>query len=125
MGDAAGPSSGGCVKSVLPPDLEEKRLAIARIHNRLTIILLFGFMGSLLALARFVPRPWNTGGMVTVGLALIGVEIYAIYRIFEYDKTLCVRLRFVCPHCGKPLYEPRGIINVTGRCPKCRKSVAA
>jgi len=113
------------VKSELRPDLEQKRLAIARIHNRLTISLLFGFIGSLLGIVMLVPRPWNKGAMIALGLAILAAEFYALARIFQYDKVLCERLGFLCPHCGKPLYEPRGFINVTGRCPKCGKSVAA
>lgn len=61
--------------------------------------------------------------MVAVGLTLIGVGIYAMYRIIKYDKVLCVRIDFLCPHCSKPIYELRGFINVTGLCPKCGKSV--
>jgi hypothetical protein len=75
------------MKSLPPIDLEEKRPAITRIHNRLTISLLFAFMVS--------------------------------------PAAIVLRLGFFCPRCGKPLYEPRGFINLAGLCSKCRKGMAA
>jgi hypothetical protein len=112
------------MKSVLPPDLESKRLKIARTHNRLVLFMLLGIFVVLLLLIGIAPkgprgRPFLVSGVAT----LVILEGYAIYRIFKYDKQLCVQLDFICPHCHQPLYEPRGFINITGRCPKCKKPI--
>ncbi len=112
------------MKSVLPPDLEAKRLTIAKAHNRLVLGLLAGIFAVLFLLLGIAPknprgRYFLLGGLCT---AMI-LEGYGVYRIFNYDKQLCTRLGFICPHCHKPLYEPRGFINITGRCPKCERLV--
>lgn len=112
------------MKSILPPDLERKRLQIAKIHNRLVVGLLISLFAAwflLLALASFVAA----GPAVLLPALVITVlcEGYGLYRVFQYDKTLCLKLDFMCPHCHQPLYEPRSFINVTGRCPKCKESV--
>jgi hypothetical protein len=99
------------------------RLAIARTHNRLVLVLLGSlFVVVALSVTAF-PRPWRGAAMVFFGVTILVVELWLLYRIFQYDKVLCRRYGFVCPHCQAPLYEPRGFINVTGLCPKCRRSV--
>jgi hypothetical protein len=111
------------MKSVLPPDLELKRLAIGRVHNRLVLALL-GSLFLLLALCVAIfPRPWHVPLVVLVMVTVLAVEFWLIYRLFQYDKVLSLRYGYLCPHCHAPLYEPRGYINMTGLCPKCRRSV--
>jgi hypothetical protein len=111
------------MKSDLPAPLEAKRLAIARIHNRLVLGLLVSlFLAVALSVAVF-PRPWHWPMVVLVGVTILVAEFWSLYRIFQYDKTLSVRYGYLCPHCHAPLYEPRSFINVTGLCPKCRRSV--
>lgn len=112
------------MKSVLPHDLEVKRLTIAKTHNRLVLSLLAGLFAVLFLLIGIAPK--NTRGRYFLFGGLFGAMIlegYGIYRIFQYDKQLCTKLGFICPHCHKPLYEPRGFINITGRCPKCARPV--
>jgi hypothetical protein len=111
------------MKSVLPPALEAKRLAIARIHNRLVLALLASFILLFALCVAVFPRPWHSPALVLVGVAVFGVEFWALYRVIQYDKVLSRRYGFLCPYCQAPLYEPRGFINVTGLCPKCRRSV--
>jgi hypothetical protein len=113
------------MKSILPPELDSKRLAIARKHNRLVLALGLGVFGFIFA-ALFLTRHDLVRATVRVTLILviaIAGEAYGIYRIFEYDKELCRQLGFMCPHCHQPLYEPRSFINVNAKCPKCHKSI--
>lgn len=113
------------MKSVLPPDLESKRQKIAKTHNRLVLGLLAGMFATIFLLLGIAPkrnplgRDFLLGGVFT----LVVLEAYGIYRIIKYDEELCRQLNFMCPHCHKPLYEPRGFINITGRCPKCKKLI--
>ena len=113
------------MKSVLPPELESKRLTIAKTHNRLVLMLLAGMFAGIFLLVGITPVrgprawPYFLVGMIIV----LGLEGYGIFRIFKYDEQLCAQLGFMCPHCRKPLYEPRGFINLNGRCPKCKKSI--
>jgi hypothetical protein len=111
------------MKSALPPELETKRLAIARVHNRLIIGVLLGFWAVAASIVFLSPRPISMRTLALYGVLVGAGVIYAMYRIIRYDKAISARLGFVCPHCQAPLYEPRGFINVTGICPKCKRSV--
>src|ERR1700757_3325362 len=115
------------MKSVLPAELESKRMRIAKTHNRLCFLLLGALFLSLFLLAVLVPRKPNHAAP-TLGLLLgclcIGLlETYAIYRVIQHDYDLCRQLGYTCPFCHKPLYEPRASTWVTGLCPKCGQSV--
>jgi uncharacterized membrane protein YuzA (DUF378 family) len=112
----------GKAKSILPPELETKRVSIATKHNQIVALMLlslFAALFSIVALLRGSPRMWAFFAIAVLGLA----ELYAIRRLFKYDEQLCERCGFVCPHCHKPLYEPRSFINLNGLCPKCGKSI--
>jgi uncharacterized membrane protein YuzA (DUF378 family) len=112
----------GKAESILPPELETKRVLIATKHNQIVVLMLlslFAALFSIVALLRGSPRMWAFYAIAVFGLA----ELYAIRRLFKYDEQLCERLGFVCPHCHKPLYEPRSFININGLCPKCGKSI--
>jgi hypothetical protein len=113
------------MKSILPPDLELKRLTIAKRHNQLvlalsSVVLSLAFIFIVSALyGRTLPRSQFIVALLIVGTA----EAYGIYRILQYDKEMSSQLGFMCPHCQQPLYEPRSFINMNGRCPKCQKSI--
>ena len=112
----------GRPKTVLPPELESKRVAIARKHNQIVGWMLFVLFPTMFALAiglRHRPTSW----LIVSLLGLVFGEAYSIYRLFKFDVEMCERTGFMCPHCGKPLYEPRGFISLTGKCPKCKRSV--
>lgn len=115
------------MKSVLPPELESKRIKIAKAHNLLVCGLLAMLFVGLILMALFVPRgpshrPSRTG--LLEGFLIIALlEGYGIYRIIDHDNHLCRRLEYMCPSCHKPLYEPRAPTWVNGLCPKCGKSV--
>jgi len=117
------------MNSVLPLDLESKRLTIAKKHNRLVLALMLAMLGvavvallirnSLTTSARPLPL-----GIILLVLSLMGgLEFVGLIRIFKYDNQMCRELGFVCPHCHKPLYEPRSWISLNGLCPKCKKSI--
>jgi hypothetical protein len=116
------------VKSILPGQLEAKRLQIAREHNKLVVLLLLGFFALLFTVVALTPdhftraqRAWFfIGGLFLV----VGpLEAFAIYRILERDKEMCKTLGFMCPHCHGPLYEPRSFISINGLCPQCHQSI--
>jgi hypothetical protein len=76
------------------------------------------FIFGLLCMNRIIDTPVLDGALV---LALIlGIEgvILALYL----DRQ-SIKLGFVCPHCHKPLYQPRSKILETGLCPHCNYSV--
>jgi len=112
----------GKPESILPPELETKRVSIATKHNQIVVLMLlslFTALFSIVALMHGSPRMWAFFAIAVVGLA----ELYAIRRLFKYDEQLCARFGFICPHCHKPLYEPRSFVNLNGLCPKCGKSI--
>jgi hypothetical protein len=116
------------MESILPPHLEAKRLMIARTHNRLVIGVLIGIAASALAAVLLLPQDLPIPSRIVYFMCVLGfvvapLEFYALFRILRHDKALSRQLAFVCPHCLQPLYEPRGFINRTGCCPKCKKSV--
>jgi hypothetical protein len=112
----------GKAKSILPPDLEAKRIKIATRHNQLVGVMLLAVLTLLfssVAIFRHNSRWWTVLAIVLVGAA----EIAALRRLFKYDKQMCEQHGFMCPHCQKPLYEPRSFINLNGQCPKCKQSI--
>jgi len=109
--------------SVLPAHLEAKRLAIAKTHNMLVVALMFSFAGALYLVATLPIGLTFALRIATVALVIIPLEAFAIYRVFKYDEKMCVRLGYMCPHCHKPLYEPRALTYLNGFCPKCGESV--
>jgi hypothetical protein len=116
----------GELTSVLPPDWEAKRVAIAKKHNLLVCALLAGALGLVLVVALLPSRhrrPIPPSRLIAAFLVAGATEAYGIYRIFQYDKEMCRQLGFLCPHCHQPLYEPRSMINLNGKCPKCLKSI--
>jgi hypothetical protein len=110
------------VKTVLQGEWAEKRNKIAKRHNLLVLALLAAIflLGlSLMSLSHHIPHAVP----VAVVLMFIG-EAYGIYRIVQYDNEQCRQLGFLCPFCGKPLYENRALIWNT-LCPKCGKDIAS
>ena len=114
------------MKSVLPAELESKRIKIAKMHNRLVGVLLAGLVVALslsiplLDIAYLKKEP-IVG--VFLGFLVIGAEVYGLYRIIRHDNELCHRLGYLCPICSEPLYEARASTWLNGMCPKCQKSV--
>jgi len=108
------------MKSVLPAELESKRIKIAKMHNRLVGVLLAGLVVALslsiplLDIAYLKKEP-IVG--VFLGFLVIGAEVYGLYRIIRHDNELCHRLRYLCPICR------RASTSLNGMCPKCHKSV--
>jgi hypothetical protein len=111
------------LKPVLPPEMEAKRIQIAKRHNSLCVVMLA---------VMFVPwvgvliLPYR--GAAVIGLALLATfaaVACGIPRIIRHDDEMCRRLGYMCPICHKPLYEPRAATYLTGICPKCKKSILA
>jgi hypothetical protein len=117
----------GKTKSILPAEWESKRVAIAKRHNQLVgtmLLVLFATLYMLFRVLVRVPSPSHPHVAAFVALFAVGLaEIYVLHRIFQHDRVMCEEQGFMCPHCHKPLHEPRGFINVSGRCPKCRASI--
>jgi hypothetical protein len=115
------------MKSVLPPELESKRLRIAKAHNWAVVCLLALIFAGFLLYAAFVPRNANHRptrlGLFAGLLSVVLVEAYGLYRIIRHDNEMCRELGYMCPYCQKPLYEARASTWMTGLCPKCGKSV--
>lgn len=120
-------AAGVIAKSVLPVELESKRIKIAKAHNLLVCVLLGMLFVGLLLIAVLLPhgpthKPSNmafVGAFLAIGL----LEAYGIYRVVQHDNELCRQLGYICPFCNKPLYEARASTWVDGLCPKCHKSV--
>jgi DNA-directed RNA polymerase subunit RPC12/RpoP len=110
------------MNSILPATLEAKRLAIAKAHNLVLVCLIFGTFGALILVALISPK--NNYPVLYSGLFLVGfLSICGVFRIFKYDQKLCIEQGYMCPHCRKPLYEPRATTYLTGLCPKCGKNI--
>ena len=116
------------MKSILPAELESKRVEIAKSHN-LRCVCLLGvlFVGVFLIAAFRSTQPTSPTPALALlcFLPLLLVEAYGIYRIIQHDNELCRQLGYMCPYCQKPLYEARAYTWINGLCPKCRKSVIA
>ena len=121
------------MRSVLPDDLEAKRKLLIREYNKSVFLLAGGGYGAmivciLLLLYLPVSIPAYQVKSLVYGIlvvVLLPSEAYGIYRLVKQNDVRCRHVGFVCPHCKKPLYEPRGSIHLTGRCPKCGKGVTA
>jgi hypothetical protein len=110
----------GKAKSILPRELESRRIAIGTRHNQMVGIMSLVALAALFLIIIFLA---HTRGFWIAMVGLGSMEVVALRRLFRYDDQMCEQLGFICLHCHKPLYESRSFINLNGRCPKCRKSV--
>jgi hypothetical protein len=115
------------MQSVLPTELESKRVTIAKKHNQSVLTLLavlFIALFLLILIVRHGSSAHSASPSLIIGLlVVIALEALGIRQVLKQDNELCQQLGFMCPHCHQPLYEPRSFININGRCPKCRKSI--
>jgi hypothetical protein len=113
--------------SILPEELEKKRLKIAKTHNRLVIctLIIVGLAFFLfLHLTSLIDNVGARHAGICVSFLCIAVfEFFSIYKILQYDKKMCEELDYMCPNCNRPIYEPRAATYLTGLCPKCNKSI--
>ena len=111
------------MKSVLTGELAEKRKRIAKRHN---FLLLAGFpivaSAILLAFSRIQFPPHSQYPLPLFFGTVLVVEGFGLYLLLQYDQKLCRQMGFMCPQCGKPLYEPRALLWNT-LCPKCGKDI--
>jgi hypothetical protein len=114
--------------SVLPEHLEEKRRLIARAYNTRILLILGCLFTLMLSQAFLLPNYANHDQRVWIAIGALALfapfGAYAGYRAIKRGDQLCRDLGFLCPHCGKPLFEARGRIEATGNCPKCKRSIA-
>ena len=111
------------MKTVLTGELAAKRQRIARSHNLRVVAMLATFLAAGLVFALMLPRGRPHSSVVIAFLiCLLVVEGYAIYRIVQHDNELCREIGFMCPFCGKPLYENRALI-WNSLCPKCGRDI--
>ncbi len=116
------------VKSILPKELESKRLIIARTHNLLCVYLLALVFGSpllVIAVIRMMHASLQISGVALVVAVLVAglIEAYGLRHIVHRDNELCRQLGYLCPCCHEPLYESRAATWANGLCPKCNKSI--
>lgn len=114
-------------ESILPPDLEAKRFTITKSNNRRVRRLVLAVFVYAILLVYLLPHILRDRPMDYLVIFVAGTSVllmgYGLYRIIQHDNEMCRQLGFMCPHCGRPLYEPQGFISLNGRCPKCRRSV--
>lgn len=109
------------LKSILPPDMESKRIAIAKTHNRFLLTLMSSvFAGWLVVVLTASHQPFVLWATLFISALVIG---WGIYYVIQRDNALCQKLGYICPHCHKPLYEAHASTYLTGLCPKCKRSV--
>jgi hypothetical protein len=116
------------IKSILPPDMEAKRIRIGKRHNSLLLPLVMATGALPLGAAWVGARGMHGYHHVIFWSALTLTALmagYGIYRIIQHDNALCRQLGYLCPQCHKPLYEPHATTYLNGLCPKCKKSVLA
>jgi hypothetical protein len=118
----------GKVKSILPAEMEAKRIQIGKRHNSLLLPLIIATgalpIGAVWVGAAIIPG--YNHAVLFVALAMTALMVgYGLYRVIQYDNALCRQLGYMCPNCQKPLYESRAITYLNGLCPKCKKSVLA
>lgn len=123
----------------LPESLEKKRKTIARMHNRMVLLITPVFSGGLFGVLHFLRtvHEWGKTHPLTITtfsvfLILAGILFLAWFLWFVkwYDNRLCRELDFMCPYCKKPLYviltrETGSDRLFAGRCPKCDKDLNA
>ncbi len=103
--------------SGLPPNLEAKRLLIARAYNQFMVLNL-GIVVVLLV-AVLVLVKW-LGHRAIYGLGLVlPAEAAMIHLGIRRGDDLCRKVDFMCPHCQRPLFEARSSAYLSGSCPKC------
>jgi hypothetical protein len=110
------------LKSVLPPAFEAARVRIARTHNQLIVLLLVLFIGTLFGLLRYAPDLMQEDPLKPL-LVVVAVEFALILALVRFDRFQCRRLGYMCPQCGKPLYESRSMFYLDGICPKCKHQI--
>lgn len=109
------------LKSILPPGMESKRIAIAKTHNRFLLTLMLSvFAGWFVVALTASHQRFVFWAALFVSALVIG---WGIYYVIQRDNALCQKLGYICPHCHKPLYEARANTYLTGLCPKCKRSV--
>jgi phage FluMu protein Com len=114
------------IKSILPPDMESKRIRIGKRHNSLVLILMSAVgvlpIATMWAGAAFL-HGYHNAIVVMALLLMVLSGGYGLYRIIEHDNAMCRQLGYMCPNCHKPLYEAHAATYLNGLCPKCKKSI--
>jgi len=105
------------MKSVLPSDLESKRIKIAKAHNRLVCVLLGLLFVGLLLIAVFLPHgPTHKPSSMALVVAFLAVgllEAYGLYRIIQHEMSFAANwatcVRFVTSGCTSRVHpQPEG-----------------
>ncbi len=114
------------IKSILPPDLDSKRIRIGKRHNSLVLILMLAVgilpIATMWAGAAFL-HGYHNAIVVVALLLMVLTGGYGLFRIIEHDNAMCCQLGYMCPNCHKPLYEAHAGTYLNGVCPKCKKSI--
>jgi lipoprotein NlpI len=119
-------------KSILPPEMEAKRLAIRKrwLWIVLPSIIPVSMFAIPAGLKWAVEHNLPTAFCAVGELAFICAFIFLEFRILQiYVQHLSEKSGFVCPSCHKSLFQPGknsfGKVETTGRCPCCKAPVVA
>jgi hypothetical protein len=107
----------------LPSDFQSAQIKVYRVHRVwfYTLISFSIFFFVLIVALTGVDQDGVKGCLRMIAWILfLGFGVIAGLAYFDH---LCRKLGYVCPHCHKTLYEPKGQVLVTGICPRCKKSI--
>jgi hypothetical protein len=108
----------------LPPAFDNTRIQIRRVHVKVFWLIVVFYVALLSLLPVFFrPHEENITIIGAFFILLVLLNVMFVTMTLHLSR-LCRKLGFICPHCGKSLYEVHGRIFIsTGCCPKCRKLV--
>jgi Ca2+/Na+ antiporter len=110
------------IKSILPAEMELKRVAIAKSHNRF-LLTLISAVGAGLMLVLVLIGP-HQKFIIWIAILITPLTLgWGVYYVIQRDNELCRKLGYICPFCNKPLYEPHANTYLTGLCPKCKTNI--
>ena len=121
------------MRSVLSPDLEEKRLTVASAHNMIAFLggvpLIVAMFVGLFNQIRKIPGHENDVGFAISNLLLpifmpvaIGLALLIVLQGWN-DRRVCRQVGFACNHCGHLLYPSNAF--ATGICPSCGEKLTS
>jgi hypothetical protein len=107
-----------------PPEMKAKLSAVRRRHNRVALTAVLILIPSMFAYILYGPASRFLSGCFVVCWIMLTI-VYFVW-LWRYDAALCREVGLLCPYCSRPLYQGgANDFSLFGRCPKCKKSIAA